>query len=462
MPTKSANLGEALDGWLDATTHGLGDVPAGLVDDAAAASADFMLCALISRLLPAEDGRERDQGMEAAGPAVWWTGAVHRAEVAAEANLLAGIAADFDAVHYLAGGHLSAFLAPALLGRRDLPLDAALRLQAIATEFAVRVGQVIKDRARLKGLHVTPLVGGLSSVYALALANGYSPDRVKWCLRLFLSTFRSDYGLLGSDGRLYQMAQAMRQAHAAVAEGGVHTRLDLASAREWWRPLTTLGIPIDSPTEPNAAHDLPAGLPDGWISGDRFTDLKPMPCCAYFFSVLAVVAGLRGRVATDSVRRLEVHVPRYAFVAHRGAGDGSWLAPFDLAHNVAICWLLGRDSWTPLPELTRDEVRAMRELVHLRVTSDDLPVTAVAVTGDGTGAEVTLAAGDLPPVDGAARRHAALRQKCDVVRRRLGPAWHAPRADQGAGELLRELLDRSGQDVRGLATGLPTLNGAFQ
>ncbi|GEB61796.1 hypothetical protein GCM10017674_23280 [Streptomyces gardneri] len=459
MPTKNANLGVALDVSLDAVTSRLGDVPAILVEDAAAASADFLLCALITRLSPAEDGRERRLGGEGAGSPVWWTGAVHRAETAAEANLLAGIAADFDAVHYLAGGHLAAFLAPALLGRRDLSVAEALRLQAVATEFAVRVGQVIKDRARANGFHVTPLVGGLSMVYALALADGHDPDRVKWCLRLFLSTFRSDYGLLGSDGRLYQMTQAMRQAYAAVAEGGAHARPDLPSARAWWRPLAALGIPLDSPDGPS---DRSAGPSDRWISSDRFTDLKPMPCCAYFFSALAVVAGLRGRLDTGAVRRLEVRVPRYVFAAHRPAADGFWLAPFDLDHNIAICWLLRRNSWTPLPELTRDEVRRMRELVHVHVVSDDLPVTAVAVTEDGTEVTATESADTPRPVDGTDRRHAALWQKHDTVRRRLGPDWSAPRTDEGAERLLRDLLAGSAADVRGLTAGLPLLNGALQ
>ncbi|NEY32869.1 hypothetical protein GTU99_11800 [Streptomyces sp. PRKS01-65] len=451
MPLDGKNFGEALNEWIDGAPE-TGDVPDALVEDAAAASADFLLCALISRIPQDRDGRRPAPAPDPHVPAhfpIWWTGRNTTWEQAARANLLAGIAADFDSVHYLAGGHLSAFLTPVLFARPGTPLDSALRTQALATEFGVRVGQAVKDPVRANGFHVTPVIGGLSVVYALARSRGFPARRIRWCLRLFLSTYRSDYQLLGSDGRLYQMSQAVGQALAVVAQGGAHTRTDERAADEWWRPFSAMGVPPGTPARPSGP----------WMSQAAPTSLKAMPCCAYFFETLAAVADLRRTVPGRGLRRLHLNVPRYVLAAHRVSGTTAWLEPFDLLHNAAVCWALGRDSWTPLAELPTEAVRRTAALITLHEAADDAPVRATAVLDDGTTVEGD---GTGRQRDGRADPYRALRQKAEIVSGRLGQG--RPRPDEAADprQLLRRLLDMSGEDCRPKTAGAPATEGALR
>jgi hypothetical protein len=451
VPLDGKNFGEALNEWIDGAPE-TGDVPGALVEDSAAASADFLLCALISRMLPDGDGRRPAAAPAPRAPAdspIWWTGRSAALEHAAPANLLAGIAADFDSVHYAAGGHLAAFLTPVLFARPDTPLDSTLRMQALATEFGVRVGQAVKDPVRANGFHVTPVVGGLGVVYALARSHGFSAQRIRWCLRLFLSTYRSDYRLLGSDGRLYQMSQAVGQALAAVTEGGAHTRTDERAAYEWWRPFTAMGVPPDTPARPSGP----------WMSQAARTSLKAMPCCAYFFETLAAVADLRRTVPGRGLRRLHLQVPRYVLAAHRVSGTTAWLEPFDLIHNAAVCWALGRDSWTPLAELPTEAVRRTAALITLHEAADDAPVRATAVLDDGATVENC---GTDRRRDGGGDPYRALRRKAEIVSGHLDRG--GPRADDAADprRLLRRLLDMCGEDCRMETAGPPTNEGALR
>ncbi|MGQ4488948.1 MmgE/PrpD family protein [Streptomyces sp. SAS_281] len=448
MPPDGENFGEAVDAWIDGVPEGR-DVPAALTTDAAAASADFMLCALIGRTLLG--GADRDPG----GPPgrrghadfpLWWTGRSSTAAHAARANLLAGISADFDSVHYLAGGHLSAFLTPVLFARPDVPLDTALRTQALATEFAVRLGQAVKDPVRANGFHVTPVIGGLAAVYALARRRGLPAERVRWCLRLYLSTYRSDYGLLSSDGRLYQMGQAVSQVFAAVDEGGTHARIDQRAAREWWRPLSAMGVPMDTPAA--SSHE--------WLSALGRTSLKSVPCCAYFFETLETAASVRRRVPGDGLRHLRVDVPEYVLAAHRASGRAAWLEPFDLVHNLAICWALGRDSWTPLAEIPIEVVRRIAEAITLHAVPDDAAVTVTAVTDDD--AVTARAAQQQEP--GVAVR--ALQRKAEIVRAHLAPEQRRPEVSADPRQLLRDLLDSCGDDRHVRPAGARQTDGVLR
>ncbi|WP_185992736.1 MmgE/PrpD family protein [Streptomyces sp. 130] len=448
MPPDGENFGEAVDAWIDVVADGC-DVPAALTTDAAAASADFMLCALIGRTLLG--GADRHPGSPpvrpgAVGFPLWWTGRSSTAAHAARANLLAGISADFDSVHYLAGGHLSAFLTPVLFARPDVPLDTALRTQVLATEFAVRLGQAVKDPARANGFHVTPVIGGLATVCALAWRRGLPAERVRWCLRLFLSTYRSDYGLLSSDGRLYQMGQALSQVFAAVDEGGTHTRIDQRAAREWWRPFSAMGVPMDTP----------AASSQEWLSALGHTSLKSVPCCAYFFETLETVASVRRRVPGDGLRHLHVDVPEYVLAAHRASGSAAWLEPFDLVHNLAICWALDRNYWTPLAELPVEAVRRIAEAITLHPVPDDAAVTVTAVTDD---AAVTARAAQRQE-PGAAL--GALRRKAEIVNARLDPEQHRPEVSAGPRQLLRDLLDSCGEDRHGRPPGARQADGVLR
>ncbi|WP_327320344.1 MmgE/PrpD family protein [Streptomyces sp. NBC_01235] len=445
------NFGEALNDWMDGVS-GILDVPEALVEDSAAASADFLLCALISRVQAGEGGRRADHGTDAdgtAGAPIWWTGKTATAERAASANLVAGIAADFDSVHYLAGGHLAAFLTPSLFDRPGVSVDDTLRIQAVATEFGVRLGQAVKDQVRANAFHVTPIIGGLSAVYALARRSGFPVERIRWCLRLYLSTYRSDYELLGSDGRMYQMGQAMRQAHGVVAEGGVHSKVDRRAANEWWQPFSVMGVPMNTPPKKS----------EQWLSRSGTTTLKSAPCCAYFFETLAAVADLRRRVLGGTLRQLHVHIPRYALAAHRGSAGVTWLDPFDLVHNIAICWVLGRDSWTPLAELPTDVVKRAAKLITLHEVSDRTPAAVTAVMSDGV---VAGSAETIHKQNGRGRTYPALQRKAEIVSGHLNGERRRLEAADDPRRLLRRLLDVCGEDVDEQTGGARVTVGGLQ
>ncbi|MFI0087817.1 MmgE/PrpD family protein [Streptomyces bobili] len=432
------NFGEALNDWMDGVSGSL-DVPEVLVEDSAAASADFLLCALISRLQASEGGRRAGDGTDAedtSGAPIWWTGKSATAERAASANLVAGIASDFDSVHYLAGGHLAAFLTPSLFLRPGVPVDEMLRIQAVATEFGVRLGQAVKDQVRAHAFHVTPIIGGLSAVYALARRSELPVDRIRWCLRLYLSTYRSDYQLLGSDGRMYQMGQAMRQAHGVVVEGGVHSNIDRRAADEWWQPFSAMGVPMNTQSKES----------EQWLSRSGATTLKSAPCCAYFFETLAAVADLRRRVPAGALRQLHVHVPRYALAAHRGSAGVTWLDPFDLVHNIAICWVLGRDAWTPLAELPTDVVERAARLITLHEVADRTAAAVTAVISDGV---VTASAETIHKETGRGSTYPALQRKAEIVSGHLNGEWRQLAAANDPRRLLRRLLDVCGEQPGG-------------
>ncbi|MHA6763649.1 MmgE/PrpD family protein [Streptacidiphilus sp. PAMC 29251] len=434
------NFGAALNEWMNGYSGAL-PVPAALVDDAAAAAADFLLCALITHSLG--DGCEAAAvsaagNSTALGPTaspVWWTTLRASTPEAARVNLLAGIAGDYDSVNYLAGGHLAAFLTPVLLTGTDTFLDDALGIQALATEFAVRLGLSTKAAMRENGFHATPVLGGLAAVYALARLRGMPTERLTWCLRLFLSTFRSDYDLLGSDGRLFQMGQAMRLAYAAVEEGASHSVIDRSAAREWWKPLAAMGVGTDTP----AAASLP------WLSAEARTSLKSVPCCAYFFEVLAAVSDLRRRLPTAKIQRLRVDLPRFMARAHRRSDGSAWLEPYDLVHNIAVCWLLGKDHWTPLAEVSTEAVRQVADVVTLHELDDDRAVRVIAVTTEGTFAEEAAGQREGHSRDG----YGILPRKAAVLGELLGLELLPENSADDPYTLVRHLLDvcRSGTGI---------------